>query len=119
VAPSVLVYLDNRLFFANAGYVRAASAQATDGAPTPVRWLVFDAEALTHVDATGVDALAELIRSLQREGSRSCSPASRARCAKPSATPGSSGAVGDHLYPTVRSAVQAAASGGAPRAGRC
>jgi hypothetical protein len=29
-----------------------------------VRWLVFDAEALTHVDATGVDALTELIRSL-------------------------------------------------------
>jgi hypothetical protein len=69
----------------------AASAEATDGAPTPVRWLVFDAEALTHVDATGVDALTELIRSLQREGSRSCSPASRARCARPSATPGSSG----------------------------
>jgi STAS domain len=77
VAPGVLVYLDNRLFFANAGYVRGRIRGGHRRCPTPVRWLVFDAEALTHVDAAGVDALAELIRSLQREGSRWCSPASR------------------------------------------
>jgi hypothetical protein len=90
VAPGVLVYLDTASASPTQATCGAASAEDTDGAPTPVRWLVFDAEALTHVDATGVDALTELIRSLQREGSRWCSPAARARCAKPSATPGSS-----------------------------
>ena len=54
----VLVYrLDDRLFFANAGYVKGRIREALHGAPTPVRWPVFDAEALSHVDATGVDAL--------------------------------------------------------------
>jgi SulP family sulfate permease len=66
VTPGVLVYrLDDRLFFANASYVKARIREAIDGAPAPVRWLVFDAEALTHVDATGVDALKSLIGSLR------------------------------------------------------
>jgi sulfate permease, SulP family len=64
----VLVYrLDDRLFFANAGYVKGRVREAIHGAPTPVDWFVFDAEALAHVDATGVDTLTELIRSLQQQ----------------------------------------------------
>lgn len=67
--PGVLVYrLDDRLFFANASYVRGRIREAVAGAPAPVRWLVFDAEALSHVDATGVHALKELIGSLRDEG---------------------------------------------------
>jgi SulP family sulfate permease len=68
VTPGVLVYrLDDRLFFANASYVKGRIREAINGAPGPVRWLVFDAEALSHVDATGVDTLTELIRSLQQQ----------------------------------------------------
>ena len=32
-----------------------------------MRWFVFDAEALTHVDATGMDALTSLVQSLGEE----------------------------------------------------
>ena len=66
ITPGVVVYrLDDRLFFANAGYVSGRIREAVDGSPTPVRWLVFDAEALAHLDSTGARALSDLIRSLQ------------------------------------------------------
>jgi SulP family sulfate permease len=69
IEPGVLVYrLDDRLFFANAAYVSGRVREAIDGAPTPVRWFVFDAEALSHIDATGVDMLKALIASLNDEG---------------------------------------------------
>ena len=42
-----MVYrLDDRLFFANATYVKGRIREAVDGAPDPVRWVVFDAEAI-------------------------------------------------------------------------
>ena len=69
ITPGVLVYrLDDRLLFANAGYVTGRIHEAVNGNPTPVRWLVFDGEALAHLDATGAGALGELIRSFQAEG---------------------------------------------------
>ena len=33
-----------------------------------VRWLVFDAEAVTHVDASGLEALAEIVNELHETG---------------------------------------------------
>ena len=69
VTPGVVVYrLDDRLFFANARYVKGRVNEAVRGAPQPVRWLVFDAEAVTHVDATGLEALVDIERSLTRDG---------------------------------------------------
>ena len=74
-----------------------------------MRWLVFDAEALAHVDSTGARALIDLIRSLKTKGitfvfARVMTPtrhnleaASIVELVGP-----------DHLYPTVRAAVQAA-----------
>jgi hypothetical protein len=35
--------------------------------PTPVRWVVFEAEALTQVDATGVAALKQTIADMGAE----------------------------------------------------
>jgi sulfate permease, SulP family len=67
--PGVVVYrLDDRLFFANARYVKGRIREAVRGAPEQVSWLVFDAEAVTHVDATGVEALEDLERLLARDG---------------------------------------------------
>ena len=44
--PGVVVYrLDDRLFFANARYVKGRVREAMRGAPDAARWLVFDAEA--------------------------------------------------------------------------
>jgi MFS superfamily sulfate permease-like transporter len=69
ITPGVVVYrLDDRLFFANARYVKGRIREAVRGAPEQVNWLVFDAEAVTHVDATGVEALEDLERLLARDG---------------------------------------------------
>ena len=69
VTPGVVVYrLDDRLFFANARYVKGRIREAVRGAREPVRWLVFDADAVTHVDATGVAALEDIDRLLARDG---------------------------------------------------
>jgi SulP family sulfate permease len=68
ITPGVVVYrLDDRLFFANAGYVKGRVLEGVRGAPGPVRCLVFDAEAVTHVDTTGLAALSDLRDALRRE----------------------------------------------------
>lgn len=69
LTPGVVVYrLDDRLFFANAGYVKGRIREAVRGAPHPVNCVVFDAEAVTHVDATGLAALQDIARDLRKEG---------------------------------------------------
>jgi sulfate permease, SulP family len=68
ITPAVVIYrLDDRLFFANARYVKGRVLEAIRGAPQPARWLIFDAESVTDVDATGLAALAELKAALARE----------------------------------------------------
>jgi sulfate permease, SulP family len=109
VTPGVLVY---RLFFANASYVKGRVREALHGAPAPVRWFVFDAEALTRVDATGMDALTSLVQSLQEEGITFVF----ARLKDPTRQTLQEGGVLDlvgepHVYLTVRTAVAAAAAG--------
>ena len=69
ITPGVVGYrLDDRLFFANARYVKGRVREAIRGAPDKPRWLVFDAEAMAHVDATGLEALRELALGLPRDG---------------------------------------------------
>src|SRR5512143_102882 len=69
IAPEVVVYrLDDRLFFANARYVQGRVLEAVRGAPVPARWIIFDAEGVTDIDATGLGALAELKAALARDG---------------------------------------------------
>jgi MFS superfamily sulfate permease-like transporter len=110
LAPGVLVYrLDDRLFFANATYVQSRIREAIAGAPQHPHWFVFDAEGLNHVDASGTDALTELIDSLAKQSitfvfARLKDPiADRLRHA------GVLDLVGeDHNYPTVHAAVAAA-----------
>ena len=69
VTPGVVVYrLDDRLFFANARYVKGRVREAIRAAPTETSWLVFDAEAVNHVDSTGIEALADLARDLRGDG---------------------------------------------------
>jgi MFS superfamily sulfate permease-like transporter len=69
ITPAVVVYrLDDRLFFANAAYVRARILEALNGATTPTRWLVFDAEGEPIVDSTGTEMLEQLIDQLASMG---------------------------------------------------
>ena len=74
VTPGVVVYrLDDRLFFANASYVKGRVREAVRGAPTPPRWLVLDAEAVTaRSTAAGLDALKTLVDELEKEGDLPC-----------------------------------------------
>jgi SulP family sulfate permease len=110
----VLVYrLDDRLFFANASYVKGRVREAIHGAPTPVDWFVFDGEGLTHIDATGVDALTELIRSLRSEQITFVFARLKGPIRRNLRQAGVLDLVGEaHFYPTVQSAVQAARPAG-------
>lgn len=65
----VVVYrLDDRLFFANTNYVKGRIEEAIAGSPTPVRVLVFDAESVTTIDLTALEALRDIIASLREGG---------------------------------------------------
>lgn len=69
VTPGIVVYrLDDKLIFANANYVKGRIREAIRAAPTPTRYLVFDAEAMTGLDASGVEAFEQLIATLHRDG---------------------------------------------------
>jgi high affinity sulfate transporter 1 len=69
ITPGIVVYrLDDRLFFANARYFRGRIREAVRAAPTPTEWLVFDAEAMTHVDSTGLEAFADITDALRADG---------------------------------------------------
>ena len=107
--PGIVVYrLDDRLFFANARYVKARVAEAVAGAATPTHHLVFDAEAVSGIDATGTQAVEELHASLERDGIG----LAVARLKQPvqavfDATGLTATIGGEHFHPTVRAAVAA------------
>jgi SulP family sulfate permease len=109
VTPGVVVYrLDDRLFFANARYFTARVREAVRAAPTPVSWLVFDAEAVTHTDSTGLEALETLAKDLRREEIRLVVARLRTRMEEQFDEAGITGTIGrDAFYPTVHAAVDA------------
>ncbi len=59
--------LADRLFFANASYVKGRVHEAIRAAPSEASWLVLDAEAVTHVDSSGIEMLSGLQRELEGE----------------------------------------------------
>jgi sulfate permease, SulP family len=109
VTPGVLVYrLDDGLFFANANYVRGRIREALEGSPTDVRWFVFDAEALTRLDATGVSALNETIDVLHAEGITFVVARLKGPMRSSFGSVGLTQRIGeDNVFPTVREAVDA------------
>ena len=107
VTPGVVVYrLDDRLFFANARYVKGRVREAVRGAPDPARWLVFDAGSVAHVDSTGVEALGELTGELRRDGVALVVARMRPYVHESLSAAGVAGVIGeDRFFPTVRAAV--------------
>ena len=72
---------------------------------------MFDAEALAHLDSTGARALSDLIGSLRAEGIVFVFARVKTPMRHRLEATGIVGLVGpDHLYPTVRAAVQVAPS---------
>ncbi len=108
VTPGVVVYrLDDRLFFANARYFKGRVREAIRGARTPVSWLVFDAESVTHADSTGLEALEELTKDLRRDEITLVVARLRTRMQDQFELSGLTETIGpEHFYPTVHAAVQ-------------
>jgi SulP family sulfate permease len=109
VTPGVVVYrLDDRLFFANARYFKGRVREAIRAARAPVSWLVFDAEAVTHADSTGLDALEQLTKDLGDDGITLVVARLRTRMQEQFELSGLTETIGSqHFYPTVHAAVEA------------
>lgn len=112
VTPGVVVYrLDDRLAFVNAGYVKGRVQEAVRAAPQPVSWLVFDAEAVTHVDSTGLAALEALVQSLERQGITLVAARLKAPMRERFDDAGLTDTIGrERFHATVREAVDACAA---------
>jgi len=109
VTPGAVVYrLDDRLFLANARYFKARAHEAIRAAPAPVSWLVFDAEAVTHTDSTGLEALTTLVGDLRHQGITLVVARLRTEMQDQLQLAGATDAIGaGHFYPTVDAAVDA------------
>ena len=82
--------------------------EAVRAAPTPVSWLVLDADAMTHADATGLAALLDVTNDLRRDGITLVVARLRTRMEQQLEDTGVLDVIGaEHLYPTVRAAVEA------------
>jgi sulfate permease, SulP family len=111
VPSGVVVYrLDDRLFFANADYFKGRIEEAIRAARGPTAALVLDAEGLTHVDSTGVQALVAVRDSLAGKGTTVL--IARARHRLQAHLEGVAPGFGATSFqPTVRAAVAAAGAG--------
>lgn len=102
--------LDDRLFFANAAYVRARILEALEGATTRTRWLVFDAEGVSTVDSTGTEMLEQLVDQLATMGIELAVARAKAPLLEALETAGLTDRIGaTNLYPNIEAAVVACA----------
>ncbi len=98
ITPGVVVYrLDDRLFFANAGYVKGRIREALRAAPTATRALILDAEGVSHVDSAGLDALVDISKLVPE--------LHIARAKSPLEERLSAVIAPENMHPTVRAAV--------------
>lgn len=109
VVPGVVVYrLDDRLFFANSRYFAGRLQEAIDGAPYEVHAIVFDAEAVVGLDASGSEGLRKIIDRLQDNGIRFVIARARRSFEQHLARLGLADVIPeDGRFPTVRAAVKA------------
>ncbi len=113
VTPGIVIYrLDDRLFFANADYVKGRVREAIRAAPGKTHAVVLDGEGLTHVDSTGIGALTAISDSLEKSGisfvlARLKAPVEE-RLKEADVSP-------ERFHPTVRAAVDACGAENAER----
>jgi high affinity sulfate transporter 1 len=107
VEPGIVVYrLDSQLLFANARYFKGRVREAIAGAPTLCRYLVFDAEGLTGIDASGVEAVEQLLGTLRRADIVFAVARLKSPIEKQFTATKLTEEVGDeHFFPTVQAAV--------------
>ncbi len=69
IEPGMVMYwFGSDLFYANASFFSEQAHKLVDESPSPVRWLVIDASAMTGVDFSAGRALAELQQDLAKAG---------------------------------------------------
>jgi SulP family sulfate permease len=114
ITPGVVVYrLDDHLFFANASYVKGRVSEAIRGAATETRWLVLDAEGVGHVDSAGLEALAQIGESLERDGIGLAVARMKSPIEKQLREGGVVEKIGrERFYGTVQAAIQACVASG-------
>ena len=107
VTPGVVVYrLDDRLIFANARYVKGRITEAIAGAPTPTRALVLDAEAISELDASGAEAIQQLVDDLRANDITLVVARMKQPTRDRADATGLTDLIGaDNFHPTVRAAV--------------
>jgi sulfate permease, SulP family len=64
----VMFWFGSDLFYANASCFAEKARQLVDESPTPVRWLVIDASAITDIDFSAGKAFLELQQDLAKKG---------------------------------------------------
>ena len=64
----IMFWFGAGLFYANVSYFAEQVRRLVDRSPSPVRWLVIDARAVTELDYSAGRALAELHQDLSRAG---------------------------------------------------
>ncbi|HVQ87301.1 MAG TPA: SulP family inorganic anion transporter [Actinomycetes bacterium] len=107
VVPGIVVYrLGERLFFANAHYVKRRIWAAVHGAPPPIRWFIFDAGATSDIDASAQAALHEVVESLRDAGTGFALARAHSGLVHDLETVGLIDLIGtNNIYPTVGTAV--------------
>jgi len=107
--PGVIVYrFDAPLFFANCRRLRDDLLELIAAAPTPVRAVVIDAEAITSLDTTGSSVLLELIERLDDLGIELVVARTRGNVRDVMRASGVTNALGPHgLATTIRAAIDA------------
>ena len=67
--PGLIVYrFYAPLLFPNASHFVERVRQIIANSPTPTRWLLLDAQAITYVDVTAAESVHALYLELQRQG---------------------------------------------------
>jgi MFS superfamily sulfate permease-like transporter len=88
--------------------LQGARARSDPRSPSPVSWLVFDAEAVTHADSTGLGTLDQLAKGLRADGITLAVARLRTRMEEQFASDGVTETIGSaRFYPTIGAAVAA------------
>jgi sulfate permease, SulP family len=114
ITPGVVIYrLDEQLVFTNASYAKSRIQEAVAAAPTPTRFVVFDAEGISNIDGTGVEMIEELVAALQHDHITLVFARLKKSVAERFEATGLTGLIGaDHFYGNVEAAAAACSASG-------
>jgi high affinity sulfate transporter 1 len=118
--PGLIVYrFDASPLFLNADRFKQRIREVVKTAAPPPRWFLYSAESANVLDFTGVEAIDQMRDELAAQGITLAIARSRGRFDAGLKVSGLADLIGaEHMFPTVRSGVQAFLERGQPTAGR-